>query len=453
MGKYHQPRTTYQLFAANTRRCAFFGNAASADKEPAESYSFHTETIDTVLAPYGVETFAYYIYFPESGAFTHAAETLQEDGRLVGKGVNEQLVVAAQAPEDEQSWQWISQRASLAECIDWIQARNISALSLKDVAWRGADRDAYEQLVTLCEERGMYVPSLWRMSIHHRDRARMQRYLQTASVIKDCGPAFMSAFIHYDPVDHGRFERLDFAPLVPGRAHNYDGEPMKALAQRQQYKKYLYILAHRNVTDGDRLALACEAISQEHISVARELFSAITDESVRGSIQYAYVGGYIALRYGEREQAADHITANLDAPDASGSLHWQERLAAMQAVIDNVSEDKTRGGALSAAANEAPAIQLSVEGRDVFARVQGTRQLTVRCYPMNVEVLFSRAPFMAGDDMHRVTMVRPAYEEVVTVVPGDQPQQVNIPDAMKSKDYMVTLLRLETIRVLLIRLS
>jgi hypothetical protein len=194
-------------------------------------------------------------------------------------------------------------------------------------------------------------------------------------------------------------EHLEYAPLVNARAHRL-GPTRRILndAFAAQYARLMSLLRYRrSLGDDDRLAVAYYLFLQDRVEEGLAQFDRVSRDAVESKLQYDYFRVAAEL-YRERPQAARAAAEkHRDHPVE----RWRKLFRAALAQLDEIegaappvadAEDRDqRQGALAAAA---AAFELEVDDRTVTIRAQNLPKATVNYYRMDLELLFSRQPFV-----------------------------------------------------------
>ncbi len=427
-----------------------------------------THTLDVILEPYGTHGHEYAFYFPAPGTWSHFPVHVSRGGVIVAAAPPVALeVVTGGAAPDTVSWAYVSQRGSLAEVVALLAAENLATLDLERVAWRLKDRAAYDAILGVLEARRAFHPTLWGYALLHRDLVRIRTSLRArGEELMAAGPVLAMPAVGLDAEDLGAYEHLELAPLVNARAHTLGGK-LRILNDglAEQYRRFLDLVSHRAAPTGeDWLAAAAYMLAQDRTAAAQHALGQLGQLEQLGQLgqlgpagppvvdrmQHAYLVAYAACLVG------DVATARAWAEPFRGVPieRWRRRYDALLAMLDEVTgiispeAASAVGGALpdpSGAASAEPGqgrseitssgrdaqhaelargqptFDLAVDAAGVRVRQQHVPQLELRYFEMDIELLFSRQPFVASDVArfsfiapgHREQLVAPAPEHLV----------------------------------------
>jgi hypothetical protein len=190
-----------------------------------------------------------------------------------------------------------------------------------------------------------------------------------------------------------------FRLIATGKAH--------ALGQRRQivngrfldqYQRFLKLLTyHSQLNDEDRLAVAYYLLLQDRIDEALATFAEVKPDLVATRLQYDYCAAYMDFFSDEPERARAVAARYVNHPVD----RWRNAFVALLNQLDEVegkgpkvadTEDRDqRQGQL--AANE-PGFEFTLDARQIQLAWQNLEEVRINYYLMDVELLFSRNPFV-----------------------------------------------------------
>ena len=404
-----------------------------------------------------------FFYFPAAGdkPFPVAPAAASENGREAGRTAPFALNVLAEAgPPDPASWEAIAADGTDGQVLDYLRAHSLrgARLDLGKIAWRLAyagglssdqaesdRRDAFfRSLTDLLDEKLVYDGTIWSYAALRHDAKRFGEWLLRSTEVPGKGQLGLwlrSPAIDLDPEDRDLFELKEYWPLVNPRAHPFGVHPrIDNTTFAAQYRRFLDVLASKppaEVSARDHLLAAVYLLAQDRLDEARAHAALVKPDDVRTKMQLAYLHAYLA--YGNLDFQAARSAA---APWRDHPVpRWRDRFRALLAACDEAQK--------GAAAGDAPADSLSaVEGADHArptlslaadgpgrARLasRGLDRCSVRAYPVDIELLFSRNPFPGKDAPNRATFVRPVWKADVELrrKGKDAPAVVELPEALR----------------------
>jgi hypothetical protein len=154
-------------------------------------------------------------------------------------------------------------------------------------------------------------------------------------------------------------------------------------------------------------------------------------------MQLDYLTGYAACLTGELARAREVATRWRDHPVE----RWRVRFAALAALLDELAgaaavavDPRSREQQQAELAAAQPAFDLAVDRDGVVVRSQHVPALELRFFEMDVELLFSRQPFVQSD-VSRFSFIEPGHREPV-VRPAAE-HRVAWPAPLRGKNVVV----------------
>jgi hypothetical protein len=398
-----------------------------------------THTIDALLEPYGTHGHEVSFYFPAPGRWSHFPVHVSRAGQIVAAAPGRVLEVRAEAAApDTGSWPYLSQRGALSEVLAFLAGANLAAVELPRVAWRLRDRGAYTAIVAALEARRVYEPTLWGYALLHGDAPRIRTWLRArAAELLGAGPVL--DMIDLDAEDLGSYEHLELAPLVNARAHRLG--PRREILNdglAAQYTRFLDLVAHRRApTAEDLLAAAHYLFAQDRVAPALAVLARVDPGAIADRMQHDYLAGYAACLTGELGRAREVAARWREHPVD----RWRSRFAALGQLLDELAgaaprtgDPRSRDQQQAELAARQPAFELAVDRDGVVVRSQHVRALELRFFEMDIELLFSRQPFVQSD-VSRFSYIEPGHHERVSGPPPEH--RVAWPEHLRGKNVVV----------------
>jgi hypothetical protein len=402
-----------------------------------------TRTQSIKLDPFQTHRLDYYFYFPKPGTFTHYPVQVSRDGKVVAFAAPRELKgVTRLSQENRQSWEYVSQRGTEEEVLRFLRDGNLQAVSLSDLAWRMRDLEFYRQVVEHLQARRLYDHTLWSYSVLHNDRKTLTPYLEMSSdFLKACGPYLQSPLVTIDPEVRRVFEHLEYRPLVNQRAHPLGGT-RRILNNRfaEQYRRLMNILSCRpSLDDRDRMSVVYYLLLQDRIEEAQEMFTEIDPNRLDTRLQYDYCAAYLDFFQPDPSRARSIVARYADHPVES----WRKLFAAVSAKLDELDggetvavDERDRDQRQTSLAASGESVELSVESGELTIGHQNVETLTINFYEMDIELLFSRNPFVQGES-GQFSWIRPHWTERVTVQEGVTETKLPLPENLRNRNILV----------------
>jgi hypothetical protein len=296
----------------------------------------------------------------------------------------------------------------------------------------------YDAILSALERRRTYDETLWAYSLLHHDAPRIRVWVRAlGDRLLDAGPVLESFGLDSEAL--GAYEHLEYAPLVNARAHRL-GAKLRILNDglAAQYARFLELVAHRRLpTSEDLLAAASYLLAQDRVDPALGLLSRIHSEAIAEHLQHDYLVAYAACLAGELPRARELAKKWRDLPVD----RWRRRLEALAGMLGEldgaravVVDPKSREQQHSDLAAKQPSFDLAVDRDGVIIRQQHVAALELRFFAMDVELLFSRQPFVQSD-VSRFSFIEPGHREQLTAPASEQ--RVPWPSQLRGKNVVV----------------
>ncbi|CAN5849621.1 hypothetical protein BH11MYX3_BH11MYX3_07920 [soil metagenome] len=398
-----------------------------------------TQTIDIVLSPFGTHGHEVEFYFPAPGTWSHFPVHVSRGGAIVAAAPGRSLeVTSGGAVTDPRSWAHLSQRGSAPDVVAYLVTANLAATDLDRVAWRMRDRAAYEIIIGALEKRHVYSSTLWGYALLHGDAPRVRVWLRSLGAqLLGAGPSL--EMIDLDAEALGSYEHLELAPLINARAHRL-GSKLKILNDglAAQYDRFLELLLHRpRPTPEDLLAAAMYLLAQDRVEDAFAALARVTPEALADRMQHDYLAAYAACIAGDVRTARELAVRWRDQPVD----RWRHRFSALLGMLDEVDgaapaivDPRSREQQHAELAAKQPTFDIALDRDGVVIRSQHIGALELRFFEMDIELLFSRQPFVQSD-VSRFSFIEPGHRELLDKPPVEH--RLPWPAALRGKNVVV----------------
>ena len=391
------------------------------------------------LKPYATQTIEYSFYFPATGSFAHYPVHAAEKGKLAAFARPQGFEVVSEPSEvDTSSWEHVSQQSSPAEVLSFLDAHNVQRLDLTKLCWRLRDRAFYEALLPKLRDRHAFDLTVWSYALLHRDAEATAEYLRHRDDFLDrCGQALDAPLVRIDPKERGRYQHVEFSPLVHQRAHQLGSARMignQDLAN--QYAGFMNVLSYRTeLGSADWLAVTYYFLLQDRVAEALQAFDRVDPDQIEAKVQHDYLAAYLCFFTGDVGKARRIASKHEEHP----ATHWRARFREVLAQLDEAegkARDRGEEQTPQTLAATAPALELAVEGRDVAVSYKNLGEVEVRYYELDVEFAFSAQPF-AGPDGASAAFVKPNFQETRTLDKAGTQLTYELPQQFWQKNVLV----------------
>jgi hypothetical protein len=390
-----------------------------------------TRTTRVELAAYATSRLEYAFYFPAAGDVEHYGAQIVDGDVLVGAAASRLLAVVAVPSEvDAASWPHVSQRGTTDDVVAFLTAANLGRVDLARAAWRMRDRDAFTRITAALAARHTHDATLWAYAFLHGDRARAAEWLAHADDFTAvAGPLLDGGPIDPDPIARARYQHLEYAPLVNARAHRLgDRRTILNDGLAAQWRAFLELVAlHHRPRAEHWLAAAHYLFTMDRPDDALRALARADAELAPASapgplaLQRDYLAAYAAAASGDLAAARARVGPHLAHPVD----RWRHRFGAVAAMLAELEgagpapaqSPDSRAQRMDELAARQPTLAVRVEGGAIVIDATLLAAVSLRYYRMDIELLFSRQPFLgaAGD---RFSFIEPGRVDDVALAAG-----------------------------------
>lgn len=407
----------------------------------------YTRSVHRDLQPYHTEMLEYYFYFPAPGSFAHYPVQVAAGDMVLALAAPFTFKVVRELTNiDKESWDYVSQHGSNDDVVNFLKTQNVLRVNLDRIAWRMNDKAFFERVIGLLGTRHAYSNTLWSYGVKHNDVAAVRQFLQFAdNFVKQCGDWIDSPLVSIDPVARRAYEHLDYRPLVNARVGRLTRKP-EILNDRflGQHQHLLKILSYRRQLDNnDLLAVTYYLLLQDRVEEALTFFGRVeldgNADRPATRLQYDYCAAYLAFYKSEptlaRSIAEKYVkypverwkTAFANIVNQANEIEKQEAK-----VVD--PEDRTQVQANEAAASAS--FDFTIDAKKVKLSFQNLDQVTVNYYLMDLELLFSRNPFVQHES-RQFSQIMPNLTRIIKLPARATSHEFPLPAELGNSNVLV----------------
>jgi hypothetical protein len=402
-----------------------------------------TRSVHLDLQPYNTQTAEYHFYFPAAGRYPHYPVHVAKNEKLLAHVDAVTLnVVEKLSRIDRDSWPYISQNGSSEDVLNYLRDNNLHSTDLNKIAFRMGNKPFFLKVVELLSERHAYNHTLWSYGIRHNVVPAVREYLQHAdNFVQQCGAYIDSPLVTINPVARKTYQHLDYRPLVNARVHQL-GRNRQIMNQRLhgQYHNLLSIFGYRRaLTDDDRMAITYYLLLQDRVEEAIAFFEQVNAADLETSLQHDYFAAYLNLYRADIDAARQIARRYVKHPVD----RWRNAFVSIDRQIDEIDsgnaeiiDEENRNQRQTELAATEPSFELSVEAKKVRIEYQNLKRATVNYYLMDIELLFSRNPFVQQTS-GQFAQILPNFTDV-TELPGDERVlEFPLPEELQNRNVLV----------------
>ncbi|MEK7470009.1 MAG: hypothetical protein AAB074_21790 [Planctomycetota bacterium] len=421
---------------------------------------FVTKGRHVELSSYNTESIEYSFYFPapserseskgpHPGSFPHFPVHVAKDEKLIASAEPVRMKVVRELSQvDKSSWAWVSQHGDEKDVLKWIEDHNADRADLGLIAWRMKDRGFYEKCLVLLARRHIYDSTLWSYAIHHNDLPSLREFLlHQDGWLDQCGLWLKSTPVTIEPVERRRYQHLEYAPLVNARAQKL-GARRTILNNRfaEQHVRLMTLLRYRApLTEQDILAVTYYLLLQDRVDEALATFDELQLRPERAKrvegLQYDYLKVYADFCREKPSDARDLAQRHKDHPVDRWRNLFRNALAQIDEIAGagaRVVDEKDRDQRQASLAASEPDFDFTVERKTVTLNVQNLAVLTAHYYRMDIELLFSRQPFVQQQS-GQFAFIKPNRTDEVRVPAGKNTFVFDLPKEFHGSNVIVEL--------------
>ena len=402
-----------------------------------------TKAVPVDLEPYRTHVIDFLFYFPRPGKFAHFPAHVAKTGAFVAAAQPVTFdVVAKPTKADTESWEYVSQNGTAEQVLAYLGRENVAALDLEKIAFRMRDRDFFASVIRLLLDRHTFHPTLWSYGLFHNDPAVAREFLLHAEqIVAETGGPITSPLLTVDPVARHQYEHLEYKPLVNARAHSL-GQRRQIVNARvlEQYHRFMKLLGYRpRLSDDDELAVVYYLLLQDRVEEALTTFARVNSEKLATKMQYDYCAAYLAL-YTEELPKARSIAARYAGQPVD---RWRN---AFVSITNQIDEAEGKGAQVADATNQAqtqaqlaakePSFEFTVDAKAMQLTWQNVDAVTVNYYLMDVELLFSRNPFVQQSG-GQFASIRPNATRQLKLPANQAKLAVPLPEELLKRNVLV----------------
>jgi hypothetical protein len=344
---------------------------------------------------------------------------------------------------DTQSWDYISQNGTPEQVLALLNRENVQSLNLEKIAFRMKDRNFFEAVTKLLRERHSYNTTLWSYAVFHNSLPELREYLRYADqlvAMAGNGP-LQSTPLTIDPITRHLYEHLEYKPLVNARAHSL-GNKRQIVNERvlAQYHHFLKMLSYkRQLDDADWLAVTYYLLLQDRIEEAIETFGRVKPDQIAMRMQYDYCAAYLAFFSDEPSQARAIAAKYAEHPvdrwrnTFTTILNQLDEIEGKNAKVADAEDRAQRQGELAA---QEPSFNFTLEVKKINLTWQNVDAVRINYYLMDVELLFSRNPFVQQYGS-QFSAIKPNQSQTVTLPKDQRKLEVPLPADLASRNVLV----------------
>jgi hypothetical protein len=380
------------------------------------------------LSGYSTTTFDFYFYFPDEGTFTQFPSNVKVGEKVVAVANKCQFKVCSEHQEDSfETFRDILISGDKKIIYEFLQTANLlngeKGFKFDDMYWMLKDKQFFTEVVQILRERHIYDSNVWGYSFKHYDIEAIKEHIMSQEfIINRLGTFFESSLVSVSP-ENTRFRHLDYFPLINARVHSVGKNINAGLLNvqfRQTYYQFLKAMIEKDeLSTSDWLQLSYYFLLQDRIKETIQIITGssqgakvepkIDPDSIKHDsglkLQYDYMVAYLDFFNGidSNFKTARKIAKNYENyPVISWRVLFTEILDQLSEYdgieeaeyeIDQEDEEKKKQN-LKKSKKLEPYLECEIQGKQIKVEFANIKKIKIKYYVIDLEVLFSRAPFL-----------------------------------------------------------
>ena len=412
------------------------------------------------LNSYSTTTFEYYFYFPHQGNFIQFPSNITIENKVVAVANECKFEVVEERTEvSNETFRDIMLSGDNDSIIEFLATANLykgeKGFNFSDILWMLKDKDFFLRVTDTLRNRKIYDDLIWKYSLHHKDYQTMKESIMKNNVLlPQTGTFFESDLIKCSPAT-SNFRHLDYFPMINARAHKLGDNANPGILNRQfrqTYNNLLKTLIEKPKLDEiDLLNMTYYFLLQDRINEAIEIFQRVDpkhfDNHKTLKMQYDYMRAYLDFFIGSETdfKVAMSISKKYaDYPILSWKVLFTEILDQLEEFkegvdydedIDNEDETKRKAN-LKKSINLEPTLHCELEKTQIKVEYNNIKELLVKYYVMDPEVMFSRTPFL-NQNTEDFAYVKPMEKQVIDLDKKLKSDQFEILEKFQNQNLVI----------------
>lgn len=413
------------------------------------------------LESYATRKFEYEFYFPNPGKFIHFPVNVSVNSVVVARSQCETVTVLRKKENiSEKNFIDVISTGNQELILNFTEENPVGQtdeLKLNNLYWMFQDKEFYYKFIGILTKKRVFDSRTWAYSLRHSEREDVIReYLKSATIIKErIGYYFDSNLIKVRAADSS-LSHLDYYPVINPRAHKNIHASLsltQPLILNEQfyntYKKFILYLIEKPVWNlADKLTLTYYLLLQERVQDALQVFSKVKGEEVekekRLNLQYDYMRAYLDFYTGgpKFKLAKEIVKQYLNYPIISWRLLFIDidqqlkEYDGEQIEELEIDEEERKELAQKKKIVEEAQLDIVLDAKEVVVNYSKISEILVKYYVIDLEVLFSRAPFLATNT-EDFSYVQPNSSATIPLKPDLKEYKLKIPDKYSTKNIVI----------------
>ena len=282
-------------------------------------------------------------YFPSIGKFKQFPSSASNDDLIITKGnIKEFEVVESQKLEKDKikSIDDVLEQGNKKQILEFIKNSNvIKRNDLNKILYLLSDKNFFENLIKILENKFYYDDNIWQYSIYHKNIPILKTYImnqQRKNIFNNLGNNLDLSFFKTDKTNNAHIiNHKDYYPIINSRIFKLPKaeNSILNLEFRKTYQNFIsYLITLKEIDNESLLRFCYYLILQQRIDEAIIIYNRINKEKITGNklsnliLQYDYMTAYLDfyIGYPKFEKAKEIVNKYKDFPLSTWSDMFKE---------------------------------------------------------------------------------------------------------------------------------
>jgi len=389
----------------------------------------YTKSHNITLNAFSTQTIEFFFYFPQVGKFKVNPPNVSKRGKVVAVGkVIEVEVKLEKIYATLETLSAVLTKGSQEDVLNFARTKNIwnrKVFDFNAIYWLLLEKNFFLKFIEILRERKYYDPIVWQFGFHHKDIRTIKEYF---AAHPENRLAQETQYLSSSILEVDKLQLLEYNPFINQRVHLLADSKNRILnvQLKEQYKKFVLYLCERGQLSAEHyLGLIYYLLLQDRVEEAIQFFGKINREELRKNhqheLQYDYLSAYLDfyIGYPNFSVARETCQKYLQYPVLSWRSLFVEvsnQLAEFDGkgqIEDEVTKNTEKRLNQDNAQKEEVA-NIEVKDNKLLLTHQNVREITLAFYRIDLEVLFSRNPFIT-QSKDEFSFIQPSEIEKVNI--------------------------------------
>ena len=405
-------------------------------------------------------------YFPYEGKFKCFPSTASFNDSVIAKGkIKEFDVVKKKKLEKDKikSIDDVLEQGNKKEILNFIKNCNIiKENDIRKILYLLSDKDFFDNLIKILESKFYYDDEVWKYSLIHKNIPVLKTYIMNQNakdIFNDLGNKLNLQFFESNKTNNAHIiNHKDYYPIMNSRVFKLpkSKNSILNLEFRKTYQNFISYLITLKEIDNESLMRFCYyLILQQRIEEAIKIYNKINKEEITKNklsnlnLQYDYLTAYLdfSIGYPKFKKAKEIIKKYENFPLLTWSNMFKEIKDQLNEYegkenydgIENMEFDEINyENENKLKAKEEEDLNIEIKGKKISVLYKNINKITISFYLIDVEILFSRNPFMNKSSVN-FNYIFPNEKKTYNLNKSSKEKikEIQIPNNLKNKDLYI----------------